>query len=137
MSEFKDIMLILSGAAITVLGLASLLSKKTKGWKKIGIGCILVVFLFLSIDQYIRINKEKNNSNRQIANLEKVVLDINTNLGKTEKAKNDEAQKTAEFLHSLLVDFKITRDSLTNKPVSLVFNTSIRDAKEVNIGPKY
>lgn len=84
--------------------------------------------------------KGKKDDQRELAN-EGEIKNLNKNIsllkGNIEKLHNNrltDSTRDAEFQLRLEEKFKIKRDSTTNQPITMVFDTKINNAGTVNIG---
>ena len=96
----------------------------------------IILFFWLGLDQ---INRAKNDKN----DTDTALTDLNSKVDGIQKAKSRDSltaienhNKDSVFQKKLLEEFKITRDSIANKPMRGDYVTNINNAKEVKIGPR-
>lgn len=130
--NIKDNMIWIIGAFLGTWQIIQELRRKDKSKGKIiafFIGVIL--FCMLGIDQNNRIKKEKSDNNTTTERMQDGIDSLKT-LHKNELSHRlNDSTKNAAFQDSLFKEFKITRDSITNKPVKITTNTTIHHAEKV------
>ncbi len=126
--QIKDIMLIIAGIAILAIGLPRVFNKNTSAWKRILMILLLVLFTWLSIDQYFRNRTEKTNATTEKQENTKTIKDLKSEV----MSLRDTISKMYQFEQAVKGKFNV-RDS-AGFPVKNVYNTSIKNAKEVHIG---
>lgn len=117
---------LLGGFTIVIPGLDMIYNKKLRFW---GVG-LIIVGTILTLLSFIKNSDDTDYQKKMtttVDSLEKRADSILTNQ-KVERERNE------KFQVALFKEFRITRDSLTNRPVQQTFNTNIENANHVDIG---
>ena len=96
--------------------------------------CVAGILMILGL---IKGCQDKKTEKENISHVEKLTTNIdtlNSNLKNLRKDRVLDSTKNAEFLIKLESQFKIVRDSLNNRPIQKINNTSIGSARDVFIG---
>jgi hypothetical protein len=98
---------------------------------------VKIGFLFIGIFAlcYLGMRQINRNKAAQAASDAKI-NSLSNQISDIQKARKVDSISDNEFQNSLKEEFKITRDSISNKPVQATYNTQIDEANEVQIGPK-
>lgn len=124
----RDYMFLILGTFFAVVQLINEWKKK----RRIYFVLLLIaigIFIWLGIDQINRNNKDKADSKNKFSTLQQ-------SFDSLIKQGNIKQAKDSEFQNSLLEEYKIARDSATNKPKQVNYNTKIDKARDVYIGDK-
>jgi hypothetical protein len=125
----KDYMIWILGAIVSLWEIIKSL-KNEKSALKISIFTLgLIVFVWLGIDQINRIDRDKKRNDNRFSALQ-------TSFDSVIKQGSIKHASDSEFQKSLLEEYKIARDSATNKPKQVNYNTKIDKARDVYIGDK-
>jgi hypothetical protein len=115
-------------------------AKKRKSKLPIVLWSIVIIVLgILGLDQIRRNNRDKEDLTKQLNDLSDRFDTLqkektSDSLASLRKVINDSI-RDAEFEKKLFDEFKITRDSISNKPQATTYNTKINTAESVHIGP--
>ena len=95
----------------------------------------IIALGWLTIDQHNRTVNKDDINNQKFENLtSKINVLVRDKAADSLKATNDSI-KDIVFQQELFKEFKITRDTVLNKPVKTYYTTNIQNAEKVSIGP--
>jgi hypothetical protein len=102
---------------------------------------ILALFVLAAVWIWLGIDQNNRNSQKE-KHFDTSIDQLHEGMNHLQEVKTADSLKyirdstrNAEFQAKLFNEFKITRDSINNKPVKYEFNTNIRDVENLRIGP--
>jgi hypothetical protein len=137
---FEDYMIAIIGMMIALWQLVEEIRKKGSRTKMtfLSIGVIALGIMLMS--QINRTNREKEKTDKRFESITNQLTAIQE--AKSRDSTNSinevvsDSIKDAEFQEKLFKEFKITRDSFSNRPVLTITNTRIQKVDNLRIGPK-
>jgi hypothetical protein len=131
--QILDYMNAFLGAFFILIG-AVAIPEIRRSKKYVIICAVLILFMIiLGVDKINRDKADKTSFVSKIDTISKKLTSIQVSKTNDSLQRLKEIGKNEEFQKRLFKEFKITRDS-QNRPVEI--NTTIRNAKDVYIGPK-
>lgn len=129
MSEsLQEYSLIGLGVLLTIIPIIREIQISKKSDKKKYVNLYTTSILLISISLFVLGIKKVNRDKESSIGLENKIENI-------ANSKTNDSLRFKEFEKNLFKEFKIIRDSITNKPIPRqTFNTVIKNADNVNIG---
>lgn len=88
---------------------------------------LIIIFILLGWD----ITRRTNNEKRDAKNIQST---MNHTIQTLSQGRKIDSTKFAEFIQNLQKEHNLTRDTNTNRPI--IYNTNIKNARDVNIGSR-
>ncbi len=134
-NDIKDNMIWIIGAFLATWQLVDDIRKKKSKVKIVVLFIGVIVFCLLGLDQNKRIRNDKKISESKLNDLTGNVNILKERISSDSTIRVSDSINDVAFQTSLFKEFKIIRDSFSNKPVQTNYTTNIKNAKEVHIGP--